>query len=176
MPSFNSRVSGDSLMAFFKVVIGVWMAVWIYAALHNQYLIRIAPEHFTVWHYKMPYFTSYTMLGIAYAFGASISPGLILGVSLYFAGRFFSRPTLSPREIILSTVWVWVAVEICSGFAGLVVWLTGKGLYPDWVYPDDSVGLLMTQSIQITAYLTGALFSCILIAATWQKRKSLISR
>jgi len=172
MPSLNSTVTGESWMIFTKVVIGVWLAVWLYAALHNQYLIRIAPEHFTVWHYKMPYFTSHTMLGIAYAFAASISPGVMLGVFLYIAGRLFSRPKLTPKQIILSTIWVWVAVEICAGLVGLMVWRTGKGIYPDWVYPDNSVGLLITQSIQITAYLTGAVFSCILIAYTWQKRKS----
>jgi len=176
MSSFNSQVSDESWATFSKVVIGVWLAVWLYAALHNQYLIRIAPEHFTVWHYKMPFFTSYTMLGIAYAFAASISPGVMLGVFLYIAGRLFNRPKLTPKQIILSTVWVWIAVEICAGIVGVIVWRTGKGLYPDWVYPDESIGLLITQSIQITAYLTGAVFSGILIAYTWQKRKSLTSQ
>jgi CDP-diglyceride synthetase len=176
MSSFNSTVSGESWTTLSKVVIGVWLVVWLYAALHNLYLIRIAPEHFTVWHYKMPFFTNYTMLGIAYAFAASISPGVMLGVFLYIAGRLFNRPKLTPKQIILSTVWVWVGVEICAGTVGVIVWRTGKALYPDWVYPDDSMGLLITQSIQITAYLTGAVFSCILIAHTWQKRKSLTSR
>jgi len=116
------------------------------------------------------------MLGIAYAFAASISPGVMLGVLLYTAGRLFDRAKLTPRQIVLSTLWVWVAVEFCAGLVGVIAWRTGKGIYPDWVYPDDSHGLLITQSIQITAYLTGALFSVILIAYTWQKRKALTNR
>lgn len=110
------------------------------------------------------------MLGVAYAFAASVSPGLVLGFCLYLAGRLSSRPKRTPRQIILSTFWVWLAVEICGGCAGLIVWRTGKGFYPDWVYPDDSLGLLITQSIQVTAYLTGAIFSCLLVANTWRRR------
>lgn len=166
----NSTVGGESWKTFFTVVAGTWLAVWIYAALHNQYLIRIAPEHFTVWHYKMPYFTGYTMLGIAYAGAASVSPGVVLGMFLYVAGRLFSRPKLSPSQIILSTLWVWLAVEICAITVGMIVWSTGKGIYPEWFYPDDSLGLLITQSIQVTAYLSGAAFSIILICWTWHRR------
>lgn len=166
----NSTVYGESWKTFLKVVIGVWFAVWLYAALHNQYLIRIAPEHFTVWHYKMPFFAGHTMLGIAYAFAASISPGLVLGIVLYIFGRLFNRPKLTPEQIVLSTVWVWIPVEICAALAGVFVWRTGNGLYPESLYPDDSPGLLITQSIQITTYLTGAVFSCFLIAYTWKKR------
>ncbi len=124
----------------------------------------------------MPFFTDYTMLGIAYAFAASISPGVMLGVFLYIAGRLFARPKLLPKQIIFSTFWVWLAVEVCAIGVGFVVWQTGKGIYPDWVYPDESLGLLITQSIQITAYLTGAVFSLILIGYTWQKRKDLTER
>lgn len=173
MPPLRSPVPGESWAIFAKTVAGVWLAVWFYAAVHNQYLIRIAPEHFTVWHYRMPFFTSHTMLGVAYAFAASISPGLVLGFCLYVAGRLSGRPKRSPRQMILSTFRVWLAVEICAGCAGLIVWRTGKGFYPEWVYPDDSLSLLITQSIQITAYLTGAVFSCILVAFTWTRRKSI---
>ena len=80
-----------------------WLAVWFYAAAHNQYLIRIAPEHFTVWHYKMPFTQDYTLLGILYAGGASISPGGILGALLYVAGRLFDRLRLPTHKLILST-------------------------------------------------------------------------
>jgi len=120
----------------------------------------------------MPFFSSYTMLGVAYAFAASITPGVMLGIFLYVAGRLFGRAKLSPKQIIFSTAWVWAAVEICAGIVGLIVWRTEQGVYPEWVYPDDSLGLLITQSIQITAYLTGLLFSIILICYTWHRRKS----
>ena len=98
--------------------------------------------------------------------------GVMLGIFLYVAGRLFGRAKLSPKQIIFSTAWVWAAVEICAGIVGLIVWRTEQGVYPEWVYPDDSLGLFITQSIQITAYLTGLLFSIILICYTWHRRKS----
>src|SRR3954471_18633499 len=84
--AFRSDVHGESWKTFFTVFLGTWVAVWFYAAVHNQYLIRIAPEHFTVWHYKILLTQDYTLLGILYAGGASISPGGTLGALLYAAG------------------------------------------------------------------------------------------
>jgi len=169
--ALHQVVPGETWGSFFRVVIGVWLAVWFYAAMHNQYLIRIAPEHFTVWHYKMPFLTNHTLLGIAYAAAASVSPGVVLGTLLFVAGRLFDRPKLSPRQIILSTAWVWIGVEICALAAGWFVWRSGRGLYPEWAYPpDDAPGLLITQTIQVTAYLTGAVFSLVLLGMTWWRR------
>ena len=169
--SLNSVVSGETWASFLSVFLGTWFAVWVYAALHNQYLIRIAPEHFTVWHSRMPFTQNYTLLGILWAFRASIAPGGILGALLYVAGRLFDRPRLSARELVFSTAWVWLAVELCALGTGLIVWRTHRALYPaDW-YPAQSLGLLITQTIQITAYSSGALFSAILLLWTWHRRK-----
>lgn len=169
----RSQVSNDSWKTFAATVLGTWMAIWFQAALHNQYLIRIAPEHFTVWHYRMPFFTSHTMLGIAYACLAAISPGLLLGICLYIAGRLSEREPVAPWRLVLRTFWVWLAVEICSVSAGLQVWRSGRPIYPLSVYPEDTLGMFITQSIQITAYLSGALFSVVLLVLTWRGRKPL---
>jgi hypothetical protein len=37
--------------------------VWSYAAAHNQYLIQMAPEHLTVWHYRIPFTQDHTLSG-----------------------------------------------------------------------------------------------------------------
>jgi hypothetical protein len=169
--ALRSEITGESWRSFFSVTLGTWMIIWLCAAIHNQYLIRIAPEHFTVWHYRMPFFTGYTMLGIAYAFAATISPGLILGVLLYIFGRLFNRPKLAPSQLVLSTLWVWFAVELCAISTGVIVWRSGHGLYPDWIYPDNSIGILITQTIQVTDYLAGVFFSLLLIVWTWHRRK-----
>jgi hypothetical protein len=174
--SLNRVVPGETWTSFLAVFLGTWLAVWLYAALHNEYLIRIAPEHFTVWHYKIPFTQNYTLLGVLYAGGASISPGGILGALLYVAGRLFNRPKLSVRQLVFSTAWVWLAVEICAVTTGLIVWRTHRAIYPaDW-YPDHSLGLLITQTIQITAYSVGAVFSVILLIWTWHRRKYLTRR
>jgi hypothetical protein len=31
----------------YAIVFGIWAEVFLYCVLHDQYLIRIAPEHFT---------------------------------------------------------------------------------------------------------------------------------
>ena len=74
------------------------------------------------------------------------------------------------------TAWVWLAVEVCAIASGLIVWWTGRPLYPDALYPTKSLGLLITQTIQITAYAAGALFSLGLLAWTWHTRKHLTKR
>src|SRR4051794_11906547 len=127
--ALQAVVPGESWKSFFSVIFGTWIAIWFYAAMHNQYLIRIAPEHFTVWHYKIPFTQNYTLLGILYASGAAVSPGCIVGVLLYVAGRLFNRPRLSVWQIVSSTAWVWLAVEICALAAGLIVWRTHRGIY-----------------------------------------------
>jgi hypothetical protein len=174
--SLSRVVPDESWASFLSVLLGTWIAVWLYAALHNQYLIRIAPEHFTVWHYKISFTQNYTLLGVLYAGGASISPGGILGALLYVAGRLFDRPQLSKRQLVLSTLWVWIAVEMCALATGLVVWRTRRAIYPAEWYPDNSLGLLTTQSIQITAYSSGTIFSFILLLWTWHRRKHLTGR
>lgn len=84
LKSLNSAVTGETWTSFLSVFLGTWLAVWLYAALHNQ-----------------------------------------------------------------------------------------RGIYPaDW-YPVQSLGLLITQTIQITAYSSGALFSIILLLWTWHRRKFL---
>src|SRR3954471_6906290 len=110
--AFRSDVHGESWKTFFTVFLGTWVAVWFYAAVHNQYLIRIAPEHFTIWHYKILFTQDYTLLGVLYAGRASICPGGILGALLYVAGRLFNRRKLSARQLVFSTAWVWLGVEI----------------------------------------------------------------
>src|SRR6266446_1813322 len=110
LSSLNKVVPGETWASFLTVFFGTWIAVWLYAALHNQYLIRIAPEHFIVWHHKIPFTRDYTLLGVLYAGGASISPGGILGLLLYLAGRLFNRPRLSAKQLVFSTAWVWLAV------------------------------------------------------------------
>jgi hypothetical protein len=163
----RTLIPGESRTTFFQTVFGVWFLVWIFAALHNQYLIRIHPEHFTVWHYRIPWTDDLTLLGITYALGASISPGLILGTALYIVGRLFDRPKISLRTIFLGVAAVFVAVEISALLAGFVSWRSGSELYPEWLYPDSAPGLLITQSIQITAYLSGAIFSLLLLIGLW---------
>jgi|ERR1051325_1809984 hypothetical protein len=158
--SLQREVAGESWRSFLTVFVGTWLAVWFYAAVHNQYLIRIAPEHFTVWHYRIPFTQDYTLLGILYAGVASVTPGGILGLLLYVAGRLFDRPRITSQRLILSTAWVWLAVEVCAIVTGAIVWRTGQPLYPDSLYPAKSLGLEAQRSVtrdRLGAFCVGAL-------------------
>lgn len=167
---WKSELPGESLGNCLRVILGVWFLVFVYAALHDQVLIRIHPEHFTVWHYQILFTTDLTLLAILYAFGASISPGLVLGVALFFAGRFFSPPKKSVGWLLRGTLVVFVLTELCAAAAGFAAWQLGRGIYPSDLYPDYSEGIAITQSVQITAYLSGAIFSGILLVWTWVSR------
>lgn len=151
-------VSGETWGTLFRIVAGAWLIVWVYAALHDQFLIRFAPEHFTVYHYHISLTQDLTLLAILYSLGASISPGLVFGIGLYLLGRLLARPKLSVRRILLGTLWIPVATESLALGAGLWTWKTAIAPYPgDW-YPHDAPNLMIAQSIQITLYLAGTLF------------------
>lgn len=165
-------VQGESWLDLGKVVLAVWATVWVMAALHDQYLIRIAPEHFTVWHPHISETRSLTLLAIYWSFWATLSPGIFLGLLLYPAARVSDRPKRSIRQIVVSVAVGWGLVEICALTTGSIVWARGTGLYPDDFYPDNSLGLLITQTIQLTTYLAGFMLSLILVAWTWWVRGS----
>ena len=44
---------GTSRRDSYGIILGIWGMVALYAVLHDQYLVRIAPEHFTVYHYPI---------------------------------------------------------------------------------------------------------------------------
>jgi len=170
MKSLHVSIEGESLRTCLSAIFGIWFCVWIYAALHDQYLIRICPEHFTVWLYQILFTKNFTLLAIIYAFGASITPGLVLGLSLYIAGRLFSRPKVPIIRLILSTGRVMLSVEAVALISGIIAWRLKTGIYADWLYPDYSPGIAITQTMQITAYLAGMVFSGVLIWHTWNAR------
>lgn len=71
-----------------STILGVWLMVFLYAAIHDQFIMRIHHEHFTVWHYQIPFTRNLSLLALLYAFGGSISPGLSLGMVLYVVAGF----------------------------------------------------------------------------------------
>lgn len=163
-------LTGESLGTCLSTILGVWLMVFVYAAIHDQVIIRIHPEHFTVWHYEIPFTRDLSLLALLYALGGSISPGLFLGTVLYVTGRLFNLPKKSRSWIFVRVGLVIVLAEICAAIAGLAAWRMGRGVYPDFFYPDYSAGLAITQSAQLTAYLAGAFFSMLLVVGTWWSR------
>src|SRR4051795_3038048 len=108
------NLPGESWKSCLSTILGVWCVVWIYASLHDEYLIRIHPDHFLVWHYQVPFTSNHTLLALVYASGASVTPGLLLGICLYVSGRLFDLPKKSVRSILIGTIYVVVATEALS--------------------------------------------------------------
>ena len=163
----------DSRSAIFAFAARVWVPVAIYAVLHDQYVVRIEPRHFADYHPIVWGVTSPALQAAILAFFASIGPGFMLGIACVVAGWIGSRPRIPDSFVMRGVLVVIVCAEVASLISGLSVFKTRQPLYPDFVYPEETLSLVITQTIQITCYLTSALFSIALIAAILWKRHSM---
>jgi hypothetical protein len=155
----------------YTIVFGIWAMVFVYCVLHDQYLIRIAPEHFTEWHPPLWGIEGLTLLALAWGFRASVGPGLILGLAALFLGRAGSRPKVAPGTMLKALPWGILATETAGLLAGAWVWRTGRPLFPLEMYPDFSKPLLITQTIQLTCYLAGGVSGAVFLGwIAWQRR------
>ena len=68
-----------------------------YAIIHDQYLVRIAPEHFTVYHDNPEGIENASVLAAWIALKASVSPGLLLGIATWVVARSGSCPKINPK-------------------------------------------------------------------------------
>jgi len=109
----------------YTLVFGIWAEVFFYCVLHDQYLIRIAPEHFTVYHAPLWGITDLTTLAFAWAFKASIGPGLLLGLAAVFVGRAGSLPKMPVKRMLKVVAGSIVVAELAGLLAGAYAWKTG---------------------------------------------------
>lgn len=84
----------------YAIIFGIWAEVFLYCLLHDQYLVRIAPEHFTIYHEPLWGIGNPSLLAAAWAFRASIGPGLILGLAALFLARAGSLPKIAPGTLV----------------------------------------------------------------------------
>jgi len=155
----------------YAIVFGIWAQTFIYCVLHDQYLIRISPEHFTVYHPPLWGITDLTLLAVAWAFRASIGPGLGLGLIALFLARPGNRPKIEPRRLLKMVPWLLLATEVAGLAAGAWVWKTKQPLFPEIVYPDLTEPMLISQSIQLTCYGMAALVSTGFLAWIVRERR-----
>jgi hypothetical protein len=162
----------DSRKSAYGVILGVATMVVLYAIAHDQYIVRIAPEHFTVYHEPLGTIRNPSLLAAAYAFLASATPGLILGLACFAAGRLGARPKVRVRTILIGAALVILGTELVAAASGLFVWRLGRGILPEFVYPDPALPLVITQTIQIFCYAGSAVFSGLLLLWLRCKRRS----
>jgi hypothetical protein len=143
----------------YVLVLGIWAEVFLYCVLHDQYLIRIAPEHFTEYHAPLWGIANHSLLAIAWAFKASIGPGLLLGLAAVFVGRAGPWPKIPVARMLKMVAGLIVVTELAGLASGGYAWQTGEMLYPAAVYPEETRPLITTQTIQLTCYLVGAVLA-----------------
>ncbi len=161
----------ESRKITYGIILGVWGIVAIYAILHDQYIVRISPEHFTVYHRPLLGIENPYWLAAVYAFLASISPGLLLAVACLFVSRLGKAPRLSISFILKGVVVVVVLTELTAASAGLYVHRSQQGIYPESWYPENEGALMVTQTIQVTCYLSSAFFSGLLLLLFVRSRR-----
>jgi hypothetical protein len=149
----------------------VWWRVALYAVLHDQYIVRIDPRHFTDYHKPLWSIKSPALLAATHAFLASIGPGFLLGIACAVAGWMGSRPRIPDRYVLRGVLLVIVSAEITALLSGLWVLTTGKPFYPDFIFPEETLSLVITQTIQVTCYLASTFFSTVLVCSIWRKRQ-----
>lgn len=157
-----------------RIALGTWLLVAIYAVLHDQYIVRIAPEHFTLGHPPVPGVEAPALQAAVLALGASIAPGLAFGLVLALVSTEGPWPPLPVPDALRAVGWALLLTEGASLGVGLLAWGTGwrvygAGWYPDWVGP----AVIVTQSIQLTAYGVGAGTAAAAIgwAIAWRLRR-----
>lgn len=158
----------------YVIVFGIWAMVAVYSIAHDQYIVRIAPEHFTVYHAPVWNLTDPRALAAAWAFKASLIPGFLLGFAALVVGRLGTRPQVPVRYLLMGAATVIGLSEVVCAASGLWAHRTEALLYPERVYPETTGPLLVTQTIQITCYLASAAFSAMWLCGLgfwrWHRR------
>lgn len=157
------KLRGESRLSVYSLTFGIWAIVAVYAILHDQYIVRIAPAHFTEYHDAMWGIRYPKVLAVAYAFRSSWYPGGLLGMACTLAARADSMPRLRRGFILKCVIGLVIMVEVVSLVSGIASYRRGQGIYPDEFYHDPRLLLQVTQTIQLTSYWMAGLWSAFLI-------------
>ena len=167
------RLTDEPRSVTYSILAGVWAIVALYAIAHDQYIVRIAPEHFTIYHEPLWGIANPKWLAAAYALRASIGPGFVLGFACVIVGRNGSRPKVSKWALFAGTAAVVAATEIVSAGSGWWTDRTKRELFPHAWYPDATLPLRITTTMQITCYLASAFFSLVFLLIVNRQRSRL---
>lgn len=155
----RATAATETRAGLYGTTFGTLAIIAVYAALHDQYLVRICPEHFTLYHANPFGIEPAWKLALAWAMAASLSPGAALGTANFFIGRAGGLPQVPVRFILKGVLTVVLATEALALLAGAWVWRGGAPPYPwDW-YPESTGPIVITQTIQVSTYAAGFLFS-----------------
>jgi hypothetical protein len=142
---------------FLPVVLGVFALTLGYGLANDQWIVAIAPEHFTLYHPHYFPFEAAWAQALCFALVATGGPGLAWGILLYWAARYGKGPQIGRRTILIGAAVVLVITGGIAWGLGWHVSVTGQPLYPIYFYPSEDENLYVSQTVQLTNYLVGVL-------------------
>jgi hypothetical protein len=158
-----TRLQTDRSPAYLTIFL-FWCLVAEYAVAHDQYVARIEPRHFTRHHEPVTGVGSANGLAAVHAVYASVGPGLLLALGCVVAATTGPRPPLGRRFIIRGVLAVLVLTETAALFSAFRVSRMQSSFLPGPWFPESTLSIVLTQTIQFTSYLAGGVFSCVLLA------------
>lgn len=174
LPVVNpNSYQNEARIGFYGIIGGIWALMACYAVLQDQYLVRIAPEHFTEYHPNPLQIQSAPWLAAFIALQASVSPGLALGVASWFVGRFGRAPKLKAESIFKLVFILLILTELAGSLSGWYAYQTGSLIYSKTSYPSLTKQMITTQTIQLTCYNVALIGSPIFLWRMRQMRNKL---
>lgn len=156
----------------FALVFCGMIVAW--AVLHDLYLIGIEPRHFTEYHRPLLPITHHGLLALQYASVATVGPGLVFGFLAWLACRAGKRRpgslTRAAGGFTLVMLMVEAGLLLIGAHARERFEQGAAPLYPLWAYPDHSPGILVTQTVNISAYLFAPMIGAIYLACVFLVR------
>ena len=150
-------------LAAFVIAFGLTIAAW--ACAHDLHLINVEPRHFTAYHRPLLPISNHGLLAVQYAIIATLGPGMAFGALTFAVCRLGSRPRLSLRLawwLLLPCLTLIESTALLSGMIARHRYAAGQpSLYPASLYPDASVGIAYSQSVNITTYLAAIGFGLV---------------
>jgi hypothetical protein len=131
--------------------------VVLWAVLHDSYLIHVEPRHFTEYHRPLLPISNYYLLALQYGSIATFGPGLFFGFLAYFACRYGNKPKVQLSHALIGFIVLTLVVEVIllslGSYSRNQVQQGQPPLYPEFLYPDLTLGIVYTQTVNISAYL-----------------------
>ncbi|MBX7208209.1 MAG: hypothetical protein K1X78_07860 [Verrucomicrobiaceae bacterium] len=149
---------------------GTAATVVVYGIFHDQWLMSVSPEHFSVYHDTL-IATGLPRVNTAeLAFVATLGPGLVLGCLLWTIARLGAEPT----RLLFGCVWkklivLLICIDVFAASIGLLSAFLFKArgeaglLLPTWMFPELRADLVIAQTIQMYTYVAAAIGSALLL-------------
>jgi hypothetical protein len=165
--------SEHRVLAWFVITFGLTVTAW--ASAHDLYLIGVEPRHFTEFHVPLLPISDLRLLAIQYAVIATLGPGMALGAMAFAICRLGSRmphSLITAWRLFLPFIAIIEATSWIVGKLAVARLNAGELLpYPETLYPENTPGIVYTQSVNITAYIAAIIFAGIYLITLWLLRK-----